>query len=434
MQVNKISLKPSRFDGISEIIEETVDVTLSDVISKKITLTNGRYNVLIKNSKLDFLESPSKNILALYYGSDLESYDYGSKKFIIDNNFRIDQKYLEHIYEVIKNGWTKELAKMVSDSRLLSFNELAKIVKEKSGVIIKSWEELEKNASISELLEFEHVKQKLDIIKMLFFNLLTSQARGQRCNFIQKEAFDENVKDGFFVYKSSRNYIDKFTLRTSTLTYSCDFDGRVITMYPVIVDLMHEYEINKYMKMSEKFGTDRLIIKTSLDAIEKNDFSINVDHDNGRFARNKSTSNLTLSGIASQSFVVTFNVTMEDIKLTLSKFDKTKSGSKAELLAKLAKLTNEVIEQHKEKLSNYFDSNMIVQFNRAYKTEKSPIIDGIDECIINYVLYAYIKSRIHGSALFLRETENDLYNTENDFCKLDYLIEVKFMRLDEGIT
>lgn len=431
MQVDKITLKPTKFDGIELLCLESEEVPNSLCITKKYKSQRNPLGQIIADSRLDFFTNPSRNVIGLHLGGDVETYEYGNAKFVVSDNFKIDQAYLEHIYSVIGENWDSALADFAVKLRVLSFNDLAKVVKDNTSLIVRSWEELEKNCKINELLKFEHVKDRIDVVKRLFIKLLGAD---YRFNLISKELLKRNLSGDYLVYKSGLSYIDKFGARFSNTEYACDFNGTTVTMYPVIKDLMHDYEINKYKSCSNFFGTNDLVIKTTPEKLDENKAYLVISHDGYKFSRSKSTSSLMISGISSKSFVVNFNVTAEEVKFILSKFGKTKTGLKLDLMSKLGELADEVILEKEEDLKNYFNSNMVVQFNTAYREAQKPIIDGIDDSIINYVLYVYIKSRIHGSALFLKDAKNDLYNASNDFRSHNNMIEVKFLRLDEGIT
>lgn len=168
MQVNKILLSPTKFNDISELKIEHVDVKTSEVISNKLRGDLRGLNDIMGYQVLDFMNSASGNVIGLSHHYDVENYDYGNRKFVIPDNFKIDQKYLDHIFEVIKSSWCEDLAKLALSSKLMAFNDLAKVAKEKTGNIVRSWEELEKTEKILELLDFEHVKSRIDIVKLLF--------------------------------------------------------------------------------------------------------------------------------------------------------------------------------------------------------------------------------------------------------------------------
>lgn len=428
MLVDKIKLIPTKFDGIEQLCTEQVEMPISDVIRNKYKGYT-RLSPDIVYTNFHFLSNVANNVLNLRH--EIESYDYGSIKFVVDDNFKIDQNYLEHIFSVIESNWDDNLAKWVLSKRILAFNQLAKIAKDSTGEIVKSWEELEKNCKLQELLKIEHIKDRIDIIKMLFLKLLDVQ---DRFNLISKRILKNNTKDGFFTYLSGESYIDKFGYRKNSSVYTCDFNGRNVRMYPMIKDLMHEYEIAKYKETSKLFDCETLTILTTPEKLESVGGTLDIDYTGTHFKRIRSTSDLVLSGIESKSFTVRFNLTAEEIKLTLAKFGKTRTGLKADLLSKLGELSEEMASKHNDILRNYFNSNMVVQFATKYRVENNKIIDGIDESIANYAMYVYIKNRIHGSALFLRDTKNDLYDATNDFKCHNDCIEIRFLRLNEGIT
>lgn len=428
MLVNKISLTATEFDGISKLNKSEQDVSIEEIINKKIN-TSTSVNVAT-SARPSFIYTTTDNVLNLGY----EVYDRYGEIFVLKEGFKFNQPYLNHVIEVLSKKWDEVCIKIVINSRILGFHEIAKIVKEKTDIILKSWEEVEKYEKLRELLEFNHVKDNINVLRMLFPYVL-SGSQNKICLVDEKHINNFFDKDGLPTFSGSANFINKFSLSFCGNNYNCDYDGNIVTMYPDIHNLMDERKITKFLKISQQIGSSDLIIKTQLKNIP--DCRININYNNGYFTRNKSTANLTIDGINNEYLSVNFNLTAEYIKSILEKFDKKKTGLKKDIMERFGELCEEIVEMNKKTLSEYFNTNMIIK-----TTERSygPMptcnikIDKIDDSIINYVIYVYIKQRMHGSALFLKNKKNELYSAVGDFSTRQNLCSIQYMRLNEGIT
>lgn len=431
MFARKIEITPTVFDGISAVALKEVSVSQKDVIQKKINTRYGEYN-LRRVQVPNFVTSSTNNILGLSY----EIRNYGQEVcYVVDKDFKIDQKYYDYLLSVIESKWSKELAKLAIDSKIMNFHDIAKIIKEKTGDIVKSWEALETNRSIYDILEFVHVKENVNIVKKLFMFLL--EAKDGYISMFTMESLPSLI-DGIPVYNSKYNYIDKFEATVCEQRYLCDFDGKTVKMFPEIRDLVNDYEIANYLKVSKILGNEKLIIETDIDTFDKHCTNVGIDYNEGSFSRKKSTASLILRGVENDEIVVNFNLTIEDLKKMFEMVGYKKTGSKKEVMSRLGEVSEDLIKTHKTKLEEVFVSNMLIKYESTYSSHYSSNtkikIEGIDEHILPYVLYTYIKQRVHGSSLFLKDKENQLFDAKTDFSRNTYCIIIKYMRLDEGIA
>lgn len=439
MLVNKVEFIPTIFDGIEEVIDTAmIEVTTSRIIKEKINTSQKLVNA-IRYIGLDLLSNSSDNLLGIY--NEIRNI-YAERVFAVKDNFKIDGKYLNYIIKVIEEKWDEKAAKVAIDTQAMGFHEIQKIIKEKGNITVKSWEELEKE-NLLNFIEFKHVKENIRILRSLFFYYLLGNNNVCNNKYIfmaQNKGIKELInQEGLFSYITKSSCIDKFECFIDRAHYLCDYNGITITMYPYIVDLMNDHEIQKFKNTSLKhFGKSQLIIETTLgeiDKIENCKININYDQYYKQFSRQKSTSTLYLSGINSSSFVINFNLTGEEVKIMLAKFGQKKVGLKNEVMERLGQLCQDLSVEHEEELAKYFNSNMVVKFNNNHINNQTRVeIKGIDESIVYMVMYVYIKNRTHGSALFLKDKLNGLYNAANDFSRKNNPETVQYMRTNEGIA
>jgi hypothetical protein len=430
MQTFKLWLEPdTEIPEFKKLGYSIVEISVKDVIEKGIHPFNDRYanRTLIEKflKILNAEEFKPKELAEFKYCEEISSYTreyYQSGKshfeHILDainesTRFVESLSYLK-LLEIAKNNlkkeWNHNIAKEIAKRVYGSFNDLRSFLRSKNRKVkLSSYEEID-NYNLAEILKLEDFQNEDKILINEGLPVI---------NF-RKESFLSKITDERGLLRLT-NSIDNFELKLNDncrVLYSGQKKENKLFLIPHLTDDLILRD--KAKEIAEKFRIDngRYCFATDIirltQMVESGSFEISfpgLDYIN-QHEPSQPSANLIKSEVQRCSIgsYLTVRSSGEDIKELLRNHSVSMTGTKEQLIEKLAKLSVEQYQNYQTEMSNFFKNHRFIRMENGYGHygEDFPLLPDLD--IRNMLLAMFITRHLRGNAILDSSYENDTYD------------------------
>jgi len=345
------------------------------------------------------------------------------RKYQFSQNIRFVENisFLELI-KLAKNQlgerWNHEIAKKLANQAFYGFNQIRSFIKSKNKRIkLASYDDLDKYnlGEILKLQDFEN-NDKLIISEGL------PATNFRSIDFINKVTDSRGLLkltdkiDQFELQPADSNMPNSYT----KLIYNGLWKDSIITLTPV---LTNDSEIRTKAKLiAEKWRQNQgrycftIDIQQLTEMLENDQFRINFPRLDYKQKREPAQSTAAIQNNEIPKYSIggypTFRCSGDTIKGILRNHNVSMTGTKDQLLEKLAKLSVKLYQKHKPEISRYFINNHFIKIPPKHNQTNQyfPVLQELD--LRNLILTIYIIRHLRANTILNPEHENNTFDLQ----------------------
>ena len=323
---------------------------------------------------------------------------------------------LEFAKAHLRSTWSHGVAKCLLERSQCSLPEMRRLLKAKDKSIkLSSYADVD-GYNLGHLLRLEDFEA---------WDRLVLEKAFPTLNFRRADVLDQITDD-----QGRLRLVDDIASFSLTETYGHgDYAGVVwhgkrrgtaATLRPDIGGSFDKRQCATEFAKEWRIDDGELVFKTTVDRVARmvEGGVVTIDFPNLDYMRDYSGP--AAKAVAAASFVQAFEIrgyptngcTTSDLKNVLRHYEVSMTGTKAELLRKLAKLASKEYAKLKDELDAYFEANRFVHIRYRVKRAKPfPLLED-RKYLQNLLLVMYALKHLRGSAVLEPSHENDAYNEE----------------------
>ncbi len=411
--------------GIKDVIENGIHPwsyrnANRTLVEKIIILVNSDEFKISELVELNYCEDIS-NYNSNYYYSGYDQFEDLLNRICQNIRFVENISFLELI-KLAKNQlgerWNHEIAKKLANQAFYGFNQIRSFIKSKNKRIkLASYDDLDKYnlGEILKLQDFEN-NDKLIISEGL------PATNFRSIDFINKVTDSRGLLkltdkiDQFELQPADSNMPNSYT----KLIYNGLWKDSIITLTPV---LTNDSEIRTKAKLiAEKWRQNQgrycftIDIQQLTEMLENDQFRINFPRLDYKQKREPAQSTAAIQNNEIPKYSIggypTFRCSGDTIKGILRNHNVSMTGTKDQLLEKLAKLSVKLYQKHKPEISRYFINNHFIKIPPKHNQTNQyfPVLQELD--LRNLILTIYIIRHLRANTILNPEHENNTFDLQ----------------------